>query len=266
MSRPLTSKGLFVSVVAILGVLSMPVKACEEKLGIAYQTGGDGRLHILVNEVTLHPDLASSQGNWIAPDLLLPGENTLEIVLSGPEGVANAKTEIFVGCEGVFPDAPGENAESLLLTEIDTPGRVSEAFFYDDVPGYVYLNAEPTDDDGLEAAIEDLRKVARSGDVAGFLTYHDPLLHDARLVHPEREGLLNHMAMLFLTSGDFDVMAPKEITIKPVLGGRAYQAIDPSGQGPLRFVGKDGSESAGQTIAQARIWMKTAEGWRVLRN
>ena len=77
--------------------------------------------------------------------------------------------------------------------------------------------------------------------------------------------MLNHMAMVLLAGGEFDVVEPEEITIKPVLGGRAYQAMDARGQGPLQFIGKDGSQSAGQTLAQARSWIKTAGGWRVLR-
>ena len=249
-----------------LGVLSMSAHACEETLSIAYQTGGEGRLHILVNEATVHLDLAAPEGNWVAPDLLLPGENLLEIELTGPEGAASARLEVFSGCGGAFPAAPGANANSLLTVELDTPGRVSETFSYDDVPDYIYVNSEPTDNAGLDAAIDHLRELAQAGDVDGFLAYQEPLLHDARLSHPERAGMLNHMAMVLLAGGEFDVVEPEEITIKPVLGGRAYQAMDARGQGPLQFVGRDGSPSAGQTLAQARIWIKTAEGWRVLRH
>lgn len=69
-----------------------------------------------------------------------------------------------------------------------------------------------------------------------------------------------------MIGGPFGVVDPGALTVTPVLGGRAYQVTDSAGKPPLQFTTPGDSGGSNDALNQAGIWMKTAEGWKVLRH
>ena len=233
--------------------------ACDEMTAIAYLGDAGGELTLRVNGVTLLRDNAGGSTGFVPPTLLLEGENILTVEMAG---AGSASAEVFTGCKGEFPKDPGQNDKAQVLVQVTAPGSETVTFTQSGLPAYSYLDAEPSDDNGLRDAIAGLIETARSKDVEGYLAYLEPMLHDFALDDPEAPEMLRNMAS-FVIASPAKVADPGPLTIVPVLGGRAYQVTDSQGDGPLQFI-MPGDEA--ETLKQAAIWMQTADGWKVLRH
>ncbi|WP_157230901.1 nuclear transport factor 2 family protein [Kiloniella laminariae] len=256
---------------AVLGAVTMSAQACEETLAVAYQGSEAGKLTIEVNDVILLRDHPGSFANFIPPSLLLEGENILRVRLvkdaaaAGAEAVG-AKAEVFKACQGTFPEAPGQNENVIGEISLDQPGEATTGFTVKDLPAYGYLSAEPTDDKGLLEAITLLRQAASDGDMDAYMAFLTPLKNDLVTIEGMPANILEGMATDLL-GGDYKVSEPGALTVHPVLGGRAYQVATAEGDGPLIFVPKDPSnQDLLDKLAQAGIWIKTDDGWKILRH
>lgn len=248
--------------------MSNPASAqtCNEVIAVAYVGSDQGKLTIRVNEVTLLHERSDNMANFVPANLLLEGENTLTIELTGKDGGApNAKAEVFKGCRGEMPKDPGENDDVLGIVALDAAGSESATFVIGDLPAYRYLSAEPTDDAGLLEAVADLIQTARNKDLEGYFGYLEPMFHDFALDDPQAPEMLRQMGG-FLIGGPVEVVDPGELTVTPVLGGRAYEVRDAKGNPPLQFTMPGEMEESPDELSQAGVWMKTAEGWKVLRH
>ena len=239
-----------------------PADACAEMTAVAYASGEDGKLTLRVNEVTLLRDHVGGMTGFVPPSLLLEGDNTLTIQLTGEGG---AKAEVFKGCMGEFPKDPGENENVLGSVTLTAAGSKTVTFAQSGLPAYSYLAAAPTDETGLREAIAAFIDTARNRDVEGYLAYLEPMLHDFALDDPQAPEMLREMAT-YVIGGPFEVVDPGALTVTPVLGGRAYQVTDSAGKPPLQFAMPGDSGESSDELNQAGIWMKTAAGWKVLRH
>ncbi len=256
------------SAIGTLGALSMTAPAsaqsCKEIIAVAYRGSDQGKLTIRVNEVTLLRENSSNMANFVPPNLLLEGENTLTIELAAKDGGApTAKAEVFKGCWGEMPKDPGENDNVLGTVALDAPGSDSTTFAMSGLPAYSYLAVEPSDDAGLLEAVAALVATARNKDKEGYLAYLQPMFHDFTLDDPQAPEMLSQMTD-YLFGAPSEIVDPGALTVSPVLGGRAFQVQDAEGNAPLQFAMS--VDNGTETLWQAGIWVKTAEGWKVLRH
>ncbi|WP_193369848.1 hypothetical protein [Pelagibius marinus] len=239
-------------------------QACKEIIAVAYKGSDQGRLTLRVNEVTLLRDHSSDMANFVPPNLLLEGENTLTIELAAQDGgTPSAKAEVFKGCWGEMPKDPGQNDNVLGTVVLDAPGSDSVAFTVSGLPAYSYLAAGPSDDAGLREAVADLIETTRNKDMEGYFAYLEPMVRDFTLDDPQAPEMLRQMTD-YLFGQPSEVVDPGELTVTPVLGGRAFQVQDAAGNAPLQFAMS--VDNGKETLWQAGIWMKTAGGWKVLRH
>lgn len=164
-----------------------------------------------------------------------------------------------------MPKDPGENDNVLGTVALDGTGSDSTSFTVSGLPAYSYLLAERTDDAGLLEAVADLIAIARNKDVEGYIAYLQPMFHDFALDDPQAPAMLRQMAG-YIVSKPSEIVDPGALTMTPVIGGRAYQVQDAEGNAPLQFAAPGGDGAEEDTLWQAGIWMKTAEGWKVLRH
>ncbi|MEO3428969.1 hypothetical protein AAFN88_08950 [Pelagibius sp. CAU 1746] len=246
--------------------MTVPASAqsCDEIVAVAYKGSDRGSLTIRVNEVTLLRESSSGMANFVPPNLLLEGENTLSIELAARDGGApTAAAEVFKGCRGEMPKDPGENGNVLGTVALDAPGTDSTTFTVTGLPAYSYLSAMPSDDAGLLEAVAGLVETARNKDVDGYFAHLQPMLHDFALDDPQAPEMLRQMAD-YLFGQASEIVEPGALTATPVLGGRAYQVQDAEGNAPLQFALS--VDNGTETLWQAGVWMKTADGWKVLRH
>lgn len=242
----------------------MSANACEEMIAIAYQGSDVGAMTISVNDVILLQDHKGSSFNFMPPTLLLNGDNSINVTLKSEDTSAKVSAEVYVGCEGQMPNAPGENGNVLTRVDVKGSGNQSSTFQSSGLPAYAYLSASPTNDEGLIEAISAMRAAARNNDVDAYVSYFQPMLDDFAIEGEDMSSMVVGMST-HLLSPAFNTTKPGNLIIKPVIDGRAYQVTDDVGQGPLQFKATESSDGMPSAIAQASIWIKTMNGWKVLR-
>ncbi|WP_343563327.1 hypothetical protein [Kiloniella sp. b19] len=247
----------------VTGTSAMSASACNEMRFIALQGSEDSELAIKLNGALLVRH-GGPHVNAVPADLLLEGENLLEMELTTSRADATAKAELFVGCEGAFPEEPGQNPNSLLLLHQDGNGKQSAFFQSGPVPQLSYLKAEPGSDEGLRDAIRKLLTAARKGDVAAYLSLLSPMINDLPLQNGPPPQMIEAM-LTDLLSGQFDIIATPDIRIRKILKGRAYQVTTADNRGPITFSPKGSKDGAGFEVTQGAFWIKTSEGWKVFR-
>lgn len=241
-------------------------QSCKEIIAVAYEGSDQGNLTISVNDVTLLHDYSGNTANFVPPHLLLEGENTLTIELTARDGGApTARAEAFRGCVGEMPKDPGQNDDVLATLTLDAPGSDSTTFTVGGLPAYSYLTARQTDDAGLLEAVADLIETIRKKDMEGYFAYLQPMFHDLALDDPQAPEMLRQMGA-YLVGGPVELVEPGELTVTPVLGGRAYQVQDADGKAPVQFLMPGEDSDTPDELSQAGIWIKTADGWQVLRH
>jgi len=243
----------------------MPAEACQEVLAVAYVGSDAGKLTIRVNDVTLISGLRGALPNFVPPSLLLEGENHLTLELDAEDATANVRAEVFKGCRGEFPGAPGENRNVLAQISLEGTGARTVSFPISGLPDYSYLSAAPSDDKGLLDAIEAMRDAARHGDVDGYLAYFQPMLDDFVLDGEASAAQLIRGMVSQLLGDGFTVADSGDLTVRPVLGGRVFQVEDGRGDGPMQFRPSGAGGDTPDKIAQASFWINTGDGWKVLR-
>lgn len=265
--RPLGSAlAAIVSSATLLMATAAAAQKCDQVLAVAYVGSDQGALTIRVNDVTLLRARSSEQPNFVPADLLLEGENTLTIELTGKDGgTPTAQAEVFEGCKGEMAQAPGENDNVLASVALDGGGSDSATFPIGDLPAYSYLSAGPTEPAGLLEAVDGLIQTVQAKNLEGYLDYMSPMLHDFALEHPQAEAMLRQMGG-FLISGPVEVVEPGDLSVRPVLGGRAYEVHDAVGKPPLQFTMPGEMADTPDELSQAGIWIKTDDGWKVLRH
>jgi len=256
------SAGFALTILGTLGVSTVTAQACKEIIALSYIGSDEGELSIHINDVVFVKGSSRNSFGVALPDLLLEGENSLTVELIASEGSPAARAEVFQACEGVFPGAPGENPNVLAEISLSAPWSETVHFIVEGLPNYTYLSAEPSDDKGLLEAVGEMQRAAREGNVEGYVAYLQPMLADMSLIGGPPVELVYSM-VADLLGGDYEVANPAELAVTPVIGGRAYQVQSASGDGPLVFRATGGEGI--NKISQASIWIKTADGWKVLR-
>ncbi|MEH6633028.1 MAG: hypothetical protein V7776_19595 [Halopseudomonas aestusnigri] len=253
---------LAIVTIGSIGMINMSAHACNEIITVAIQGSDGAELNVKVNDVTLI-NHKGAHFNVIPANLLLEGENDFKIELTAEDPNAAGRAEVFVACEGDFPDGPGTNANVLAELKQKGSGEQKTVFQAQDLPKYSYLSASPSSDDGLLEAIAIMRQAAVSGDKEGYINFLEPMIKDMAVMDngPPVE-FVEHM-IAELLGGTYEISETEEIEVTKILGGRAYQVVNKKGDGPIRFEQKD--ETNKTVLSQAAYWIKTSDGWKVFR-
>ena len=246
-----------------MGITAMPAHACKEITTVALQGSDAATLTVRVNDVIL-VNHKGSHFNAIPANFLFEGDNDVEIELVTDDPEATGRAEVFIACQGDFPEEPGKNQNVLTELHQKGAGTQSAVFQAGAQPAFSYLTGDVTSDDGLLEAIEAMYNAAVKGDTEAYIAFFDPMMTDLKLEDGPPPEMIKGMVSELL-SGKYTIKSSKNIEVHKVLGGRGYQVVNSRGQGPVQFEEKTDVATGRTTISQGAFWLKTDRGWKVFR-
>ncbi len=246
-----------------IGITAMPAHACKEITTVAMQGSDTATLTVRVNDVILI-NHKGSHFNAIPANFLFEGDNDFQIELVTDDPAATGRAEVFVACQGDFPEEPGKNQNVLAELHQKGAGEQSATFQAGPQPAFSYLTGEITTDDGLLEAIEVMYQAAADQDTEAYMAFFEPMMTDLPLADGPPPEMIKGMVAELL-SGKYTIKSSKNIQIHKILGGRAYQVANSKGHGPIEFEEKTDVATGRSSIWQGAFWLKTENGWKVFR-
>ncbi len=246
-----------------IGITAMSAHACNEITTVALQGSDTATLTVRVNDVILI-NHKGPHSNAIPANFLFEGDNDFQIELVTDDPAATGRAEVFVACQGDFPEEPGKNQNVLAELHQKGAGEQSATFQAGPQPAFSYLTGEVSTDEGLLEAIEVMYQAAADGDTKTYIAFFEPMMTDLPLAGGPPPEMIKGMVAELL-SGKYTVKSSKNIQVNKILGGRAYQVVNSKDQGPIQFEEKTDVATGRTTISQGAFWLKTDDGWKVFR-
>ncbi|MEO1611425.1 MAG: hypothetical protein AAFU55_03590, partial [Pseudomonadota bacterium] len=209
-------------IAALAALLAAPAAgiACDRVVLLEYDIRNGGYQFELNGVYLEHGGGQFASGGVPLEEWLLPGENVVTVRFDGEEGRFSL-TEL---CE---EGAGAETIEGTLLT-----GQVNAdlAFAADDPPPRLFSTSKPTDDAGLADAVAALRAAYADRDADGFWALHAAMHEDLALQGRSDKAT----AFKFRSALEGAGATPtSEIFLRPVLGGRVWEALDAEFRPPI---------------------------------
>lgn len=237
-------------------------RACDVVHVIAYQHTAGSELSVWVNDAVVFRALPGGSGGSATPRFLINGTNTVSAILDpGSAEAPKARLEVFDGCEGEFPFPVGENENVLASLALDGDNSAQTSFELTGQPETAWSTAEPADDDaGLLDAAQALIAAAKAQDVDAYVGAFKPMLADMAARGMPAEQMLASMAAGVFS--EMEVVDPKPLSARAILGGRVWEVTDADGKAPLQFQGPGGEADS---LEQGMYWVHDGSSWGVVR-
>lgn len=238
-----------IAALAALSAAPAASDACERIVLLEYDIENGGYQFELNGVYLEHGGGQFSSGGVPLKTWLLPGENTLTVFFEGDDG----RFSLSSMCED------GGEARAIEETRLNGRANADLAFAADDPPRRLFSDAEPTGQAGLAEAVAALRTAYADRDADAFWALHAAMRADLAL----QGRSAGATEFKFRSALDGAGAAPaSEIILRPVLGGRVWEALDAEFRPPIDVVVEaNGGEVPLRTGA---FWMKRDGVWSVL--
>lgn len=228
---------------------SAGANACERIALLEYEISGGAYRFELNGAYLDHGGGQFVSGGAPLADWLMPGVNVLTVRFDGDQGRFGVS------------DFCGETGARRVLDDVKLSGRADHdlTFTPANPETRLFSTAAPTDDVGLAEAVASLRRAFAARDADAFWELHAAMREDYAL-RGRRTGATEYKMRRAV--GGARTKSAGAITLRPVLGGRVWEARGPGPAPPVDVVViVDGVEIPLKTGV---YWMRLNGRWSVL--